>query len=283
MAPIPFDTFGDPANPSVHFAHANGFPPATYRQFLEQLATRYHVVASHARPLWDSQVPQPSDNSWLQLADDMLRFFDEQGMQNIIGIGHSLGAVTTFYAALNRPNLFSKLILIEPVFLPAELLALSAARKEGEPAFNPMFKAAFNRRNQWDSRQAAWDRFRGKKNFARMSDEVLWDYVDGITEATESGFKLRYPRRWEAHFYAMPPLDIWELLPRIEQPTLGIRASISDTVFPQAWERWQQLQPDATFVELANLGHLLLLEDPPLVAQTVLAWLDEGGVSADAG
>ena len=269
---LPYNTFGNTNQPLLHFAHANGFPPLAYRQFLEQLCRHYHVVALQQRPLWDTQPPDPAIDVWQQTARDMLDFFEQQQMHDIIAVGHSLGAVATLYAVLQRPDLFSKLILIEPVFLSPAILDMMAERM-ADPSFNPMVKAALKRRNQWDSRRDAWERFRSKKHFARMSDDLLWDYVNGITQPTEDGFKLAYPREWEAHFYARPPRDVWGLLPQISHPTLAIRADQSDTLFTQAWDLWQARQPTATFIELPDLGHLLMLENPSLVAETVLEWL----------
>lgn len=271
---IPHSTFGLPTAPTLHFAHANGFPPLVYRQFLDLLGTRHKVLAVHHRPLWDKSDPWETLQSWRPIANDMIRFLDEQQAEGIIGVGHSLGAVATLYAALERPDFFSKLIFIEPVFLPPQFIEASQKMPiEQQKQFNPMVKGALRRREQWTSREEAWERFRGKKHFGRFSDQALWDYVDGITTPNDDGLGLIYPRDWEARFYAMPPHDVWELLPTVTHPTLAIRAADSDTLFPQAWSLWQTLQPSADFVELPDLGHLLMLENPQLVADTVLGWL----------
>ena len=273
MSPIPFDSFGDPSNPTLHFAHANGFPPTVYRQFLELLTEQYHVIAFHQRPIWDSNLPDAETNGWHENSADLIQFLDQQNARGIIGVGHSMGGVSTFYAALERPDLFSRLILIDPVFLPPAFLEKTRSSDDGL-AFNPMYQAAMKRRNQWTSREEAWERFRGKKTFGRFSDTILWDYVNSITTEDGEGYKLIYPREWEAHFYAMPPLDIWDLLPQLTHDTLAIRATESNTLFPDAWELWQQRQPDAAFTELPDLGHLLMLENPSLVANTMLDWLN---------
>ena len=273
MSPIPFNSFGNPSNPTLHFAHANGLPPTVYQQFLELLAKQYHVIAFHQRPIWDSNLPVKGENGWRQNSADLIQFLDEQKAQNIVGVGHSMGGVSTFYAALERPDLFSRLILIDPVFLPPDFIDLVLNSEDGS-SHNPMYQSALRRRNRWETRKEAWERFRGKETFSLFSDTILWDYVNGITMEDGDGFKLIYPREWEAHFYAMPPIDIWELLPQLTHNTLTIRATESNTLFPNAWELWQQLQPTATFTELPDLGHLLMLENPALVATTMLDWLN---------
>ena len=45
---------------------------------------------------------------------------------------------------------------------------------------------------------------------------------------------------------------MWDELPALAHPTLAIRATESDTLYPDAWALWQTLQPSATFVESAS-------------------------------
>jgi hypothetical protein len=38
----------------IHFAHGNGFPPASYTELLNKLGHHGHVMAMDQRPLWQS-------------------------------------------------------------------------------------------------------------------------------------------------------------------------------------------------------------------------------------
>jgi pimeloyl-ACP methyl ester carboxylesterase len=269
--PIPFIDFGGNGR-ILHFAHPNAYPPAGFRQFLQPLTEQFHVYAIEHRPLWPGSQPEEMTD-WTVIADDLIRFFDQMGWQQVIGVGHSLGAVATLYAAVSRPDLFAQLILIEPVILPPVILQ-KIAENPDVGVFNKMVDGAHKRRNRWDSREAAFARFRRKSVFGRFSDEVLWDYVNSATRKTENGpFELVFPREWEARFYSMPPQGVWEAVSQVTQPTLALRAAESDTVFPQAWQLWQELQPDATFVEVADCGHMLTLERPSHIATIVQNYL----------
>ena len=64
------------------------------------------------------------------------------------------------------------------------------------------------------------------------------------------------------------------MIAQLTQPTLAIRAAESNTLFPQAWTHWQKLQPDATFVELPDCGHMLTLERPSQTANIILNYLN---------
>ena len=70
-ASIPFVDFGGTGE-TIHLAHANGFPPTTYQQLINELTPHFHVVGMKARPLW----PNSEFNefkSWKDAADDLIQ------------------------------------------------------------------------------------------------------------------------------------------------------------------------------------------------------------------
>lgn len=270
-SPIPFHDFGGDG-PLVHFAHANGFLPACFRQMIQPLLTHYRVIGVCHRPLWpDSKLEDLK--SWRTVADDMIRFLDQERVQDVVGIGHSLGAVATMYAALKRPELFRRLVLIEPIFLPPVVLRM-VAKDPGILKEIPVIRNTARRRTHWPSREDAFDHFRQKKVFQNWPDSTLRDYVDHAIHRNAAGeFTLTYSREWESHIYSLPPMDVWQEIPTIPHSTLAIRGAESDSLFPEAWQMWQELQPQATFVEMEATGHMLLMERPRLVAETILDFL----------
>lgn len=272
MDQIPYLEMGQ--GPLLHFAHANAYPAGVYRQFLTQLARGYHVLAMDQRPLWPGEQPEQL-HSWHPLACDLIDFLEERGAGPVIGAGHSLGAVVTMVAAIRRPDLFSRLVLVDPVFLAPQILEMAAAHPE--EAFEiPLVQIARKRRNHWPSRDAAFAHFRKKEVFKRFADEALRDYVEHGLAENHQGVHLRFSREWEARFYGMPPLDVWELVPQIPHHTLAVRAAESNTLSSQAWQLWQELQPAAHFVEMAGAGHLVPLEQPVELATAVARFLDNG-------
>lgn len=277
---IPCDDFGG-RGPVLHFSHPNAYPPRCFRRFLGTLAGRFHVLAARHRPLWylspgAPPVPGPETfNDWNLVVDDLLRFLDQERLEGIIGVGHSLGAVATLGAALREPERFRVLALIEPVFLSPHILAAVRA-DPAAAAGRKLVTDTLRRRDRWDDRRAAFHRFRGKPVFDRFSDEALWDYVnEGLHEDPATGeIALSFPREWEAAFYAYPPLDVWDDIPRLTKPTLAVRGEFSDTLFPDAWALWQSLQPAATFVEMPGVGHMLTMEAAGAAAGVVMGWLE---------
>jgi pimeloyl-ACP methyl ester carboxylesterase len=268
---IPFHDFGG-SGTVLHFAHSNGYPPACFRQMLQPLTDRFHVVGICLRPLWPGSEPEEME-SWDGIAADLKQFFSQQGYQQVIGVGHSLGAVATMMAAGQDPDLFRALVLIEPVFLPPQILNMITNQPEAAENM-PLLPLTRHRRTHWPDRQSAFDHFRPKPVFQRWSDGVLWDYVNYALQETEQGeVTLTYSREWEARFYAHPPLTVWEDVPEVTQPTLAIRGAESDTLFPQSWQLWQELQPDATFVEIPEAGHMVPMERPSLLSKEIYKFL----------
>ncbi|MCK5920787.1 MAG: alpha/beta hydrolase [Methylococcales bacterium] len=278
MKEIPFEVYGSAENPPLIFAHANGYPPGAYRQFLTALGTRYHVLAMHHRPLWSDADPQTLLH-WRELAHDLQRFVAQRGLsqQALPMVGHSLGAVAMVYAALisdeattpSSAATIQSLTLIEPIFLPPFILKMIA---DGSGQL-PLVDTALRRKNRWPNREIAFSRFRRKSVFKRLTDEALWDYVNAALKEDGDGFTLAFSREWEARFYATPPTDVWEQIPKLHLPLLGIRAAETDAVFPDAWTKWQEIQPQADFVEIEAVSHLVPMEEPSQLADLILAFL----------
>jgi pimeloyl-ACP methyl ester carboxylesterase len=138
----------------------------------------------------------------------------------------------------------------------------------------PLLPLTRRRRTHWPDHQSAFDHFRRKPVFQRWSDETVWDYVNyALHETGQGDVALTYRREWEARFYEHPPLNVWEDIPKVTQPSLAIRGADSDTLFPQSWQLWQELQPDAKFVEIPEAGHMVPMERPQLLAETILNYL----------
>ncbi|MFT7586616.1 MAG: pimeloyl-ACP methyl ester carboxylesterase [Cellvibrionaceae bacterium] len=279
MTHIPFHDFGGAASsatnegqPIIHFAHPNGFPAACFHRFAHQLTHKYRVIGMNARPLWPGSDPAEFTN-WKVLADDLIRFLDENKLSGVIGAGISLGAVTTMYAALKRPDLFSKLLLIEPVFLPKRIIWSSKLFPASMVEKRSPAGIAKKRRDQWPTRQEAFDQWRPKRAFKRYSDDTLWDYVNhALVEQPDGSVKLAFPKEWEAKIFNSPPA-VWNKIGRITHPTLAIRGNRSNVLFEPQWQRWQKLQPEATFVEIDGAGHMIPLEDYEGLANHILTWL----------
>ncbi len=260
--------------PLVNLAYANGFPPQTYREALKPLFDRYHVVALAERPLW-GDCPPESIHSWRQFGDDLLDGLDSLTDQPVIGIGHSFGGVATAYAAVKRPDRFSRLVLIDPTFLPPHwLLAVWLTRRLNIKVRQSLIDGALRRRRDWESTQAAYDYFRGKRLFARWSDGIVRAYAESITAPGEDGsVHLVWTPEWEAQIYRTLATDVWTLPHRIKPPLMVLRGESSDTFFKSGAGLFHLLNPRARIIDVSGAGHLVPQEQPDQVGKLIAQFL----------
>ena len=258
----------------IHLAHANGFPPATYSPLAETLSDQYQVIGLPARPLWPGRRPESAPD-WHTLADDLIRGLDELGLKGIVGVGHSLGGVCTMLAAVHRPDLFCAVVLIDPVILPPVWLwVLRLMRWLGLGQRQPLVQGALRRRRTWPSRQACYERFRGKRLFARWPDSSLRAYVEaGTRRRTDGEVELVYPPEWEAHIFGTTPVDVWRFVPQLHTPALVMRGEHSNTFRAESQRRMEHHLPFARFRVMRDAGHLVPMERPAETGATIRGFL----------
>ncbi|MBI5929435.1 MAG: alpha/beta hydrolase [Chloroflexi bacterium] len=279
MYPIyEFDPRPNDTRPVLHLAHANGFPPETYAPLAEFLAARFRVVMLPARPLWPDPPPPEAFNSWHDMADDLIAGIEEHQLGPVVGAGHSMGGTASMFASIKRPDLFRALILIDPVILPRPILRLWTRALKNDSNVNlPLAEMTMRRRRQWENREEAFSRFRKNPLFTRWPDSTVWAYVDGLTRSVPNAngaIELRYSPEWEAHIYNHVPIDAWHMALKIQHPTLVLQGETTDTFTDKSKRFLQRIQPDIPIISVAQTGHLLPMENPQLVAEEMLTFVE---------
>jgi pimeloyl-ACP methyl ester carboxylesterase len=258
---------------ALFFVHANGFPPASYRQLCEGLGGRFCIRALEQRPLWGERRP-PRRLSWRLFADDLLEALKQQYDRPVWVMGHSMGAVAAALAARREPARFAGLVLLDPVFLPPRFVLSTRLMPPGQKRRIPMIRRALARPERFSSADEAFDFYRGKRAFSALGDEALRDYIRASkAPEPDGGLRLRYSAEWEAAVYASPPL-VQGTLRRLRPTTIGLRGRDSDTLRPEMFARWSRWQPEARLAELPG-GHLFPLEHPRETAQAILERVPE--------
>ncbi len=276
---IPFDEFSETGNP-LHFSHANGYPPLAYQPLFGHLKEYFHIYASRMRPLWPGSNPNSISN-WKPFSTDLLRFLEEKNLFGIVGAGHSIGGTTTLRSALNEPDRFSLLMLIDPViFQPSTILLWRFISWLGiGKHIHPWVKGASKRRVKFDSRTSMYTNYRNKPIFSGINDENLTAYVSSIAEPMMDGsIKLSYPPAWEAQIYLTgmnDGLDIWNCFSQLQFPILIIRGDKSDTFSERTAEILKKRLPALKIRTIANATHLVPLEKPGEVANLMIEFFQK--------
>ena len=264
--------------PALHLAHANGFPAGSYRSLIKQLTPSFHVLSLEARPLWCPDDPATL-RDWRPLAGDLRAELRRRGLRGLLGVGHSLGGTLTALAAAGEPELFSALVLIDPVIFtwPRSWL-WSAMQRLGLAGRLPLVRRASGRRAHWSGRAAVRIAYRDRRAFASWAPEAFEDYLAaGFADAAGGGVRMRYPREWEARIFEVCPPDVWRELAQIAMPVLFLRGEASDTFVRSAARRGVRQIAGARSIEVAGSSHFLPFERPAEVAREIVRFAAEVG------
>lgn len=254
--------------------HANAYMPELYIPFLRQLP-EYKVTALRQRPLWDKTVQKIKD--WDIFTQDLIRFCDENNIAQIDAIGHSLGAVAIWKALSLRPELFNKVVLIDPVILPEETVRwVSLLPYKLKERIRPVIKIASLRRNQWASREEARIHLGSKGVFKKMDPEVFDLFIKFGIVPGENGFMLAFPREWEAMIYASPE-NTWKFMAKTTKQIMIIKAQHSNVISNETWEKVKSKNANNLYVEMKDVGHLIPFEKPKEIGTMIASFLDRKG------
>ncbi|MCP4623468.1 MAG: alpha/beta hydrolase [bacterium] len=149
----------------------------------------------------------------------------------VIGMEHSLGAVTTYIAAAMYPQLFSAIILIDPSILPRRrLLWFAVLRMIGLAGNRQLARSARRRRKTFQGKSEALKRFAsGRGIFKSWSKEFVEAYLEcGLLEKDSETAVLKCDPELEAQIFESVPHDVWRYANRISCPILAIRGVHSD-------------------------------------------------------
>lgn len=266
---IPFSQFGSQGE-TIHFAHANAYPPECYAALLNELSDQYSIKAIHHRPLWPHSNPKQL-KSWYSFAEDLIAFLNQENLKDIHGFGHSLGAVASLIAASQKDDLFKSLFLIDPVLfdkLPFSLLpSLPVSLKK---KFIPIAQLALKRREIWSNEEELFTSYRSKKIFKRYSDEAIRDFFKGGTIKRADGkYHLRYSKEWEAQTYATATY-VMDLFKKINIPITIIRASETTVIPDKNWTILKSNYSNINCIDFEDASHLLPFEYPIKVSDLLL-------------
>ena len=270
--------------PLLLHAHANGYPPEVYRSFLSHFLDTYQTRAIYLRPFWPGSEPE-SLRDWRLLRDDYLADLPvqlkETGSETLVGMGHSLGGMTTLMAAIEEPERFRALVLIDPTLfsLWKGFLFRCAAPFKLFRYFHPLGRRTLRRKTAFRDLESMFQNYRTKKIFAAFPDDVLWDYVRGLAYPQKDGsLGLKYSPEWEIQIYetvGTAERYAWSNLSRISCPVLVLRGGNSDTLDGKTLERMTRRMPNCQAVTVPSVGHLLPMEEPERVAEIILAFLEK--------
>jgi pimeloyl-ACP methyl ester carboxylesterase len=275
--------FGGSGRPLL-FSHATGFHAHCYQPIAERLSDSFTSFGHDHRG--HGATPRPDDwqVDWDRYGDDALAAAEAIAPDGgLIGFGHSMGGASLVMAARLNPGLFDVIVAFEPIIFPQMM-----GRPGDDPS--PMVTGARNRRDTFDSYEAAMDNYASKPPMQFFDSEILRLYVehgfapvdrleDGSEVAGEGqrpgradGVTLRCAPEHEARTFEIGAThDLFDLLSEIETRVIVVSGKVETERSPAGIaERVAERLPNGTFIELEAGNHLSPFIDPDESAQLIL-------------
>lgn len=261
---------------TILLVHATGFHARCWDKVAELLPGK-HVIAIDMRGHGRSDNTPPI--SWSTYGDDLTEFIKALELNDIVGVGHSMGGHAMVQAAYNVQQRFSRLLLVDPVIMAPEVYTGLIAddhtwlNKEGT---HPVAK----RRNFFKDADAMFANFQGRGTYGLWREDILRDYCEyGIVPNPQGeGYVLACPPEIEASIYmGSTSENIHEKIHGILLPVTLLRAKArevgSETMDFGSSPTWEHLAGEfkaGKDVFLPELTHFIPMQDPGLVAQYIL-------------
>lgn len=210
----------------IHFAHANGFPAQTYNKLFSYLTDDYEInyIERHAH-----NPKFPVTNGWSFLATELCEEIKKHYRQKIIGVGHSLGGILHFLVAVENPELYKAIVLLDaPLISRLSGTGLKFLKRTKMIDKLPLTRATRFRRAVWQSKTEAFYHFRQKEKFQSFDEDVLRDYIEyGTIEDAGKNAKLLFNPKIEAEIYRTIPDDFVKFRGKLKVPAAYIGGTMS--------------------------------------------------------
>lgn len=250
--------------PSIHFAHANGFPGACYAQFTGALGAHCALVVE---PMLAHDPRYPVSDGWPHLAAQLADSIRRQHNSPVIGLGHSLGGYLNVLAAARWPELFDGLILLDaPLTSRFQGNAMQFVKRMGLiDRFMPSGSAR-SRRRDFESAEQALAHFGQRPLFEHFTDACLRDYVQHGLRPHGKGLTLAFDADIETQIYRTFPHRLSEAAGRLRCPAVMIAGTHSSVIAQTG------LRATARHMAVVSIdgGHLFPFEHPQAAAAAVV-------------
>ncbi|MEP1768628.1 MAG: alpha/beta hydrolase [Sulfitobacter sp.] len=276
-APIFLRHWGDRDAPKILMLH--GFPEYSggWNDLAPLLAQRFHCIAPDQRGYGQSWRPaEEAHYKTALLVADMVALIGEEPL---IVLGHDWGASVAYALTIARPDLVSKLIIMNGVH-PAPFQRELA---KGGPQTDASQYIHFLRREGSEA-VLAKDDFAQLMALFSANMNMGWLTGDTLT-AYKAAWRDAAGLRGMINWYRASPLKLGQAGETIDGlqfdparlqvpcPHLLIWGTDDTALLPESTEGLEAYAPDLTRISIAGADHWLHHQKPQEVAQAVLGWL----------
>ena len=243
--------------PTVFLLHGDMRTSRSWDAVARNLCGQFHVIALDSRGHGNSDWPE-SGYTFGQRIDDLEAFADAFQMRDAVAVAHSTGGVVAAKLAERRPDIFSRLMLLEPMVVVTKGFQLMVSERAKRP------------RRTWGSREEMYDYLKQHPMTGKWRDDVIRDVVahesyelpDGRLDMKWATASMDWKER-EGDYH-----DIRPTLRTLGKPILFVMSDSRADRFHNAVEIAEETA-DFSMLTIPNSGHNMYMDQPELVAEAV--------------
>jgi pimeloyl-ACP methyl ester carboxylesterase len=268
--------WGESGKPPALLVHGTGFVADVWDEVARDLASTYTVYALDRRGHGASH--KPGAYHFLDYAEDVCHVIDALELRDVYGIGHSAGATDLLLAAQLLPGHFTRLFVMEPTVMDPR-----AARAGGlDEDSLARVEGTLRRRAEFDSTDAAFERYRTAPAFAHWTETSLRAYVrHGFTTLDDGRVRLCCTPEIESAilrpiYEAMAQVYVGDArgnpfgaFAEIDCPVRVTTAEKSGPIYKEMASRAVSLIPHVSTLVFEDAGHCVAQEAPAAVVKAV--------------
>ena len=251
--------WGNPKANLMVLLHELGDCTRNWDIFANAMSSDYHVIALDHRGHGDSDWAEADEYKFSNYVTDVKAFVSQLKLNDVIFVGHGLGANSAFMYAAYSPEVIKALVV-----LSSELGVLNSE--------------TFSKRQIGYHRQRNIDFLESLTNILRK--EQPYSQNDWLISQTRHMSKslLGDKRIWKCDpktlsNYEQP--NLWEQIAKIKSPTLIVHGRQNDLQTHEIVVRMRETISRARLVELEGGGHWFHLENPYAFEDTVSWFLQD--------
>ncbi|MBS9779820.1 MAG: alpha/beta hydrolase [Moraxellaceae bacterium] len=259
--------------PPLHFYGGNGFVAGVYQPLFHELSDKFDICSLAMRGYWYDK-PTAKILTREDDANMLIEFLEKTQSEPVIGVGHSQGATATAIACAKRPDLFHSVYCIEPVtFTKAQAIFYHYLPRPIKSRYEP-FKSTLTKQSHWATIEDYYQFLRNHKAFKRVTDEHLYLYAKESLIACENGkgYQLLFaPEQELANYFGTPFIDpALKAMTKVKVPYYVISGKPNMFMSEKVRKSWQSFIKPEQLITLADYGHMLPVEAPKLVTETLI-------------
>lgn len=258
----------------IHLLHGTGFSAMTLAAMASQLPKDWSIWLTDVPGHGKSTQPTTKMPNWQKMANTIADAIYQQAnvKENgpLIGIGHSMGGVLTLLAAVKYPDLFSEIILLDPVLFKTEMIiAQQLMRATGTWRQRALVKSVANRTATWPSLTAMNESIASKSFYKNWHPQVINDYCEFSSHVSKNdAVQLSCQPSWEASIFGSYPKGLWRAIYHIEIPVEILIANKSYFFIPKAVKRAAKINKSIQW-QMFGKHHCFPMEQPIETAEII--------------